>query len=70
LEDLRSVKDPVVRAKAARVYIDQRQEAIRSALAIRDEAIREVLQVHGPSETARRCDVSLSTVKLARIRPV
>lgn len=70
LEDLRSVKDPAARAKAARSYVDQRQEAIQSALAVRDAAIREVLQNHGPSETARLCDVSLSTVKLARVRPV
>lgn len=68
LDDLRRVKDPVARAKAARSYVDQRNAAITEALNIRDAAIREILLTVGPSQTARRCDVSLSTVKLARGR--
>lgn len=68
LDDLRSVKDPATRAIAARAYVDQRREAIATALDIRDAAIREVLKLNGPSKTARMCKVSLSTVKLARGR--
>jgi hypothetical protein len=68
LDELRAVKAPADRAVAARAYVEQRQEAIRQALAVRDAAIRELLENSGPSEVARLCDVSLSTVKLARGR--
>jgi hypothetical protein len=68
LDDLRRVTDPVARAKAARSYVDQRNAAITEALKIRDAAIRELLRTEGPSSVARRCDVSLSTVKLAKGR--
>lgn len=68
LEDLRSVADPATRVKAARAYADQRQQAIQSALGIRDAAIRELLKNHGVTEVARMCDVSASTVKSARGR--
>lgn len=68
LADLLAVSDPVMRVKAARAYADQRQKAIAEALAIRDQAIRVLLNKHGPAEVARLCEVSLSTVKLARGR--
>lgn len=41
---------------------------ITAALAIRDEAITDLLRTKGPAEVARLCGVSLSTVKLARGR--
>jgi hypothetical protein len=68
LDDLRSVSDLVTRAKAARAYVEQRQQAITTALTIRDAAIRELLKTHRPAEVARMCEVSVSTVKLARGR--
>ena len=69
LGDLRRISDPIARALAARAYVDQREVAISQALWIRDEAIRELCKHYGPSDVARRCKVSLSTVKLARGRP-
>ena len=68
LAELRAVKAPAARAAAARAYVEQRQQAIREALAVRDAAIRELLRDNGPAEVARLCGVSLSTVKLARGR--
>jgi len=68
LNELRAVRDPAARARAARAYVKARQDAIATALGIRDDAIRALLQDHGPSEVARLCDVSLSTVKIARGR--
>lgn len=68
LDDLRKVSDPAARTKAAKAYVDQRREAITQALVIRDTAIRELLKQYGPAEVARLCEVSLSTVKLARGR--
>ena len=66
LADLAAVSDPAARAQAARAYIEQREKAIREAIAIRDTALRLCVTKWGPSETARRTGYSLSTIKTAR----
>lgn len=66
LAEVRAVREPAARALAAKAYADARREAIREVLVIRDEAIRELLADHGPTEVARLCGVSLSHVKLVR----
>lgn len=69
LADLTAIPDPAERARAAKLYIEERVEkARRDALAVRDEAIRQVLKSNGPTATAKLCDVSVSTVKLVRGR--
>lgn len=63
LDDLRAVADPVLRARAARTYIKQREAAIVEAILIRDAALRELLTYTGPAEVVRQTGWSLSTVK-------
>lgn len=63
---LQAIKDPAERALAARDYIAARSAAIGQARTIRDASITELLKSHGPTEVARMCDVSVSTVKLIR----
>jgi HJR/Mrr/RecB family endonuclease len=67
LAELKAISDPAERARATKLYLDKRvEQARREAIAVRDEAIREVLKSNGPTATARLCDVSLSLVKLVR----
>lgn len=66
LAALKAIADPAERARAARLYIERADAAKRDALAIRDAAIRTLLESNGPTATARLCEVSLSTVKLVR----
>ena len=68
LDELRKVKDPAERARAARDYITAREAAITEARKIRAGAIADLLKDHGVTEVARLCDVSVSTVKLVRER--
>lgn len=69
LADVTAIRDPAERARAAKLYIEERVEkARRDALAVRDEAIRLVLESNGPTATAKLCGVSVSTVKLVRGR--
>lgn len=69
LADLAAVSDPAARAQAARAYIEQREKAIREAIAIRDTALRLCAERWGPTETMRRTGYSLSTIKTARKAP-
>ena len=66
LAQLKAIHDPAERARAARGYIDRADMAKREAIAVRDEAIRLLLESNGPTATARLCRVSLSLVKLVR----
>lgn len=67
LAELKAIPDPAERARAAKLYVEQRVEkARRDALTVRDEAIRILLESNGPTATAKLCDVSVSTVKLVR----
>jgi hypothetical protein len=68
LDALRAIPDAAVRAAAAGRYIEARQDAIREALAIRDEAILTMLPAFGVTQTARFAEVSISTVKLVRAK--
>lgn len=71
LAALRDIPDPADRAQASKAYVTQRIGAIREATDIRDAAIRELLDLgHGVTAVSRLCEVSTSTVKLARnVRP-
>lgn len=66
LDELRSVRDPLAQALAAKSYIERAEDAARQARRVRDAAIREYLKEHGPTETAKACGVSLATVKALR----
>jgi len=66
LAELKAIPDPAERARAARHYIERADRAKRDAQAVRDEAIRTLLESNGPTATARLCEVSLSLVKLVR----
>jgi len=67
LAELRKIHEPEERARAALLYIEQRQAAIRAAQQIRDDAIRAMLAAgDGVSATAEAVGVSVSHVKLAR----
>ena len=66
LAALKAIPDPAERARAAKLYLAHVEQYKRDAEAVRHEAIREVLESHGPSVTAELCDVSVSLVKLAR----
>lgn len=63
LDELKSIKDPAERALAAKAYIERREQAIREARAIRDEAIRAYGDTHSLSQTASACGVSITVVK-------
>jgi hypothetical protein len=66
LDDLRAIPDPALRARAARAYIEQRQQAIEYAVDIRNAALRELLAAdNGPAAVVRMSGWSLSTVKTA-----
>lgn len=69
IDELRAVRDPEARVKAADAYIHNGTEKLKEARRLRDEAIRALVALHGPSEAARRAGVSLSTVKLIKGRP-
>lgn len=49
-----------------KLYLERVEQAKREAQAVRTEAIRLVLEANGVTATAKLCDVSVSTVKLAR----
>lgn len=66
LDELRAVADPASRAVAAKDYIEAREQAIREARAIRDDAIRVYARNHSISETAEACGVSPATVKVIK----
>lgn len=68
LEQLKAIEDPAERARAVKLYIARVEEFKREAQAVRTEAIRLVLESNGVTETAKLCDVSVSTVKLVRGR--
>lgn len=68
LAELKAIPDPAERARAALLYIDRADSRKRDALAVRDEAIRILLESNGPTATAKLCGVSVSTVKLVRSR--
>lgn len=68
LDALRAIPDPADRAIAAGVYIAEREEAIRVARQIRDEAIASLIESGGdPTDIAVRVGVSPSKVKLVRL---
>lgn len=66
LVELKAIRDPAERARAAKLYIERAEAAKRDAIAVRDEAIRLLLKSNGPTATAQLCGVSLSLVKLVR----
>lgn len=63
LDELRAIRDPAARALAAKAYIERREQAIRDARAIRDDAIRRYSETHSLSQTAAACGVSVTVVK-------
>ena len=63
LDELGAITDPAERALAAKAYIEQRQDAVRIARDIRDEAVRTYAQTHSRSQTAAACGVSVTGVK-------
>lgn len=68
LAELKKIRDPAERALAAKAYVADRQEAIREANAVRDEAIVGLLTAgQGVTATARACGVSVSHVKIVRL---
>jgi len=69
LAELRKIRDPIERALAAKAYVAERQDAIRQANTVRDDAIRALLKAgNGVTATARACGVSVSHVKLVKGR--
>lgn len=64
LDELQAVQDPAAQALAAKLYIEQREQAIRDARRIRDAAIRRYSKDHSLTETAAACGVSVATVKV------
>jgi hypothetical protein len=66
LQELRAIREPAARALAAKAYIEQREEAIKDARRIRDEAVLEYSETHSLSETAAACGISIGTVKVIR----
>jgi hypothetical protein len=69
LAELIKIPDAAERARAAKLYIERAEQAKRNAQLVRDDAIRDLLETHGPTATARLCDVSVSLVKLVRKGP-
>lgn len=68
LDELRAIKDPAARVRAADQYIAMGEEKVREARRIRDNDLRALAEKHGPAQAARLSGRSLSTVKLARGR--
>lgn len=66
LDELRAIREPAARAVAAKAYIEQREQAIKEARQLRDDAIRAYSETHSISETAVACEVSPATVKVIR----
>jgi DNA invertase Pin-like site-specific DNA recombinase len=66
LDELRAIREPAARAVAAKAYIEQREQAIKEARQIRDDAVRAYSKTHSISETANMCGVSQATVKVIR----
>jgi hypothetical protein len=66
LTELRALPAGAARVAAADHYIDEREDAIKQARAIRNADIRELVAEHGLAKTARLLDIPLSTVKAVR----
>lgn len=65
LQELKTMAPGAARATAIAEYIASGEAKLREARRLRDEDCRVLAGEHGPSEAARRAQVSLSTVKLA-----
>lgn len=64
LAALRAIRDPAEQARAASRYISEREQAIREARIIRDNAVRLLAKEHGPTRAAALSGVSVSLVKV------
>lgn len=66
IEALRAITDPAEQARAAKLYVEQRAEAITAANAIRDKAIRDLLKTRTTAVVAEMTGMSPSHVKAVR----
>jgi len=69
LEELRAVSDGVARVRAAQAYLALGEEKLSEARKLRDDAVRALVEEHGPAEAARLTGLSVSSVKAIRGRP-
>lgn len=63
LEELKAITGDQEQIDAATAYLEKVEKARKDALHVRDQAIRRLTAAHGPSEAARRANLSLSTIK-------
>lgn len=63
---LRAIADPAEQARAAKLYVEQRAEAITEANGIRDKAILALLEDHTTAAVAEMTGMSPSHVKAVR----
>jgi hypothetical protein len=69
LDQVRNLPLREERIRAANAYIEQLETQVDEARHYRDREVRALIRQFGPSEAARRSDLSLSTIKLIKGRP-